>query len=46
MINRVEKYIDNYIEAGSDIILHLEIEENIKKIINKINQKVKNVDWQ
>ena len=42
MINRVEKYIDNYIEAGSDIIsFHLEIEENIKKIINKIKSKGK-----
>ena len=40
MINKVEKYIDNYIEAGSDIIsFHIEIEENISEIINKIKSK-------
>ena len=37
MINRVGKFIDNYIKAGSDIItFHLEIEENINKLISKI----------
>jgi len=37
MINRVGKFLDNYIKAGSDIItFHLEIEENINKLISKI----------
>ncbi len=40
MINRVEKYLNNYIEAGSDIIsFHLETKGNIKNIINKIKSK-------
>ena len=40
MINRVEKFLDDYIEAGSDIItFHLEINENIKNIIEKIKTK-------
>ena len=34
MINRVEKFLDEYIEAGSDIItFHLEIDEDINEII-------------
>ena len=37
MINRVGKFLDDYIKAGSDIItFHLEIEENINKLISKI----------
>ena len=37
MINRVGKFLDNYVKAGSDIItFHLEIEENIKELISKI----------
>jgi len=37
MINRVGKFLDEYIRAGSDIItFHLEIEENIKELISKI----------
>ena len=37
MINRVGKFLDDYIKAGSDIItFHLEIEENIKELISKI----------
>src|SRR5210317_1569428 len=37
MINRVGKFLDEYIKAGSDIItFHLEIEENINKLISKI----------
>ena len=37
MINRVGKFLDDYIKAGSDIItFHLEIDENINKIISKI----------
>ena len=37
MINRVGKFLDEYIKAGSDIItFHLEIEENIKELISKI----------
>ena len=39
MINRVEKFIDNYIEAGSDIIsFHVEIEDNIKNLISRIKK--------
>ena len=39
MINRVEKFIDNYIEAGSDIIsFHVEIEDNIKSLISRIKK--------
>jgi len=37
MINRVGKFLDNYIKAGSDIItFHLETEENINNLISKI----------
>ena len=37
MINRVGKFLDEYIKAGSDIItFHLEIEENKKELISKI----------
>ena len=37
MINRVGKYLDDYVNAGSDIItFHLEINENIKELISKI----------
>ena len=37
MINRVGKFLDEYIKAGSDIItFHLEIKENIKELISKI----------
>ena len=40
MINRVEKYLDDYVEAGADIIsFHLEIDENIENIIKKIKKK-------
>ena len=44
MINRVEKFLDDYVEAGADIIsFHLEINENIENIIKKIKKKVSNV---
>ena len=37
MINRVGKFLDDYVKAGSDMItFHLEIEENIKELISKI----------
>jgi ribulose-phosphate 3-epimerase len=37
MINRVGKFLDDYVKAGSNIItFHLEIEENIKELISKI----------
>ena len=40
MINRVDKFLDEYIKAGSDIItFHYEIDEDIKKIISKIKNK-------
>ena len=40
MINRVEKFLDDYIEAGSDIItFHIEINEDIENIIKKIKSK-------
>ena len=40
MINRVEKFLDDYVEAGADIIsFHLEIKENIENIIKKIKKK-------
>ena len=40
MINRVEKFLDDYIKAGSDIItFHIEISEDIGNIINKIKAK-------
>ena len=43
MINRVNKYLDDYIKAGSNIItFHYEIKENLNEIINKIKlNKVK-----
>ena len=37
MINRVGRFLNDYINAGSNIItFHLEIDENIKEIISKI----------
>ena len=40
MINRVGKFLDEYINAGSDIItFHYEIDEDIRKIISKIKNK-------
>ena len=40
MINRVDKFLDEYIKAGSDIItFHYEIDEDIQKIISKIKNK-------
>ena len=37
MINRVEKFLDEYIRSGSDIItFHLEIDENINNLIEKV----------
>ena len=40
MINRVEKFLDDYVEAGANIIsFHLEINENIENIIKKIKKK-------
>ena len=40
MINRVDKFLDEYIKAGSDIItFHYEIDEDIRKIISKIKNK-------
>tara|TARA_B100001059_G_scaffold11576_1_gene9376 strand:+ start:127 stop:783 length:657 start_codon:yes stop_codon:yes gene_type:complete len=40
MINRVGKFLDDYIKAGSDIItFHLEIEENLSELVNKIKDK-------
>ena len=40
MINRVEKFLDDYIRAGSDIItFHIEINEDIGNIIKKIKAK-------
>ena len=37
MINRVEKFLDDYIKAGSDIItFHLEIDEEMNDLITKI----------
>jgi ribulose-phosphate 3-epimerase len=40
MINRVSKFLDNYIKAGSDIItFHIEIEENLSELISKIKDK-------
>jgi ribulose-phosphate 3-epimerase len=42
MINRVGKFLDDYIKTGSDIItFHLEIEENINELISKI--KINNI---
>ena len=40
MINRVGKFLDEYIKAGSDIItFHLEIDEDINDLITKIKNK-------
>ena len=40
MINRVGKFLDDYIKAGSDIItFHSEIEENLSELISKIKDK-------
>tara|TARA_A100001015_G_scaffold300920_1_gene387039 strand:- start:889 stop:1545 length:657 start_codon:yes stop_codon:yes gene_type:complete len=40
MINRVGKFLDDYINAGSDIItFHLEIEENLNELISYIKNK-------
>ena len=40
MINRVEKFLDDYIGAGSDIItFHIEINEDVENIIKKIKAK-------
>ena len=37
MINRVGKFLEDYLKAGSDIItFHLEIDENINELITKI----------
>ena len=37
MINRVGKFLEDYVKAGSDIItFHLEIDENIKELISRI----------
>ena len=39
MINRAQKFIDDYIKAGSDIIsFHIEIEDDIKSLITKIKK--------
>ena len=39
MINRVQKFVDDYIKAGSDIIsFHIEIEDDIKSLISKIKK--------
>ena len=39
MINRVGKFLDDYVKAGSDIItFHLEIDENIKELISKVKK--------
>jgi ribulose-phosphate 3-epimerase len=40
MINRVGKFLDDYIQAGSDIItFHIEVEENLSELISKIKDK-------
>ena len=40
MINRVGKFLDDYIKAGSDIItFHIEIEDNLSELISKIKDK-------
>ena len=40
MINRVGKFLDDYIKAGSDIItFHIEIEENLSELISQIKDK-------
>ena len=40
MIHRVDKFLDNYIKAGSNIItFHYEIDENINHIIDRIKKE-------
>ena len=40
MINRVGKFLDNYIKVGSDILtFHLEVEENLHDLIKEIKNK-------
>ena len=40
MINRVGKFLDDYIKAGSDVItFHIEIEENLSELISRIKDK-------
>ena len=40
MINRVGKFLDDFIKAGSDIItFHIEVEENLSELISKIKDK-------
>ena len=55
MINRVDKFLNDYIKAGSDIItFHLEVEENLRNLIKEIkNNNVKvgiaikpNTNWE
>tara|TARA_Y100000768_G_scaffold350422_1_gene300614 strand:+ start:1552 stop:2208 length:657 start_codon:yes stop_codon:yes gene_type:complete len=43
MINRVGKFLDNYIKVGSDVItFHLEVEENLHDLIKEIkNNNIK-----
>jgi len=39
MIKRVQKFVDDYIKAGSDIIsFHIEIEDDIRSLISKIKK--------
>ena len=41
MIHRVDKFLNDYIKAGSNIItFHYEIDENINHIIDKINHLI------
>tara|TARA_B100000965_G_C19507016_1_gene720158 strand:+ start:176 stop:832 length:657 start_codon:yes stop_codon:yes gene_type:complete len=55
MINRVGKFLDNYIKVGSDVItFHLEVEENLHDLIKEIkNNNIKagiaikpNTNWE
>ena len=55
MINRVGKFLDNYIKVGSDILtFHLEVEENLHDLIKEIkNNNIKagiaikpNTNWE
>ena len=44
MVNRVGNFLDDYIDAGSDIItFHCEIDENINELIDKIKEKKRKV---
>ena len=37
----MEKFLDEYIEAGSDVIsFHLEIDEDIEKLLQELKKKV------